>query len=154
MTAGGDEVARGVVGLRRTALSRTDRTERKEKRGCTRKRGGERACACLLMIRGRAMVFIRRDGSDKTSTLRKIVSKGYQKIRKINQPATIPHGDVIKEHSALRFEGKERCIEGATAGARSTRRRCLCLDRRLDKERKDKRGALAIGEGDKRHVRG
>jgi len=87
------------------------------------------------------MVFIRRDGSDKTSTLRMIVSKGYQKIRKINQPAIIPHGDVIKEHSALRFEGKERCIEGATAGARSKRRRCLCLDRRLDKERKDK-GAL------------
>lgn len=82
------------------------------------------------------------------------VSKGYQKIRKINQPATIPHGDVIKEHSALRFEGKERCIEGATAGARSKRRRCLCLDRRLDKERKDKRGTLAIGEGDKRHVGG
>ena len=44
------------------------------------------------------------------------MSKSLRKIRKVCQLATIPHGDVIKERSALRFEGKGVLFRGCDCG--------------------------------------
>lgn len=69
------------------------------------------------------------------------------KRKEMFKPATIPLGDVIRERSVFRFEGKRvvYSTEGTTAGARSKRRRRSYSDRRLGRKGKVERRALFDG---------
>jgi len=66
MTAGRYEVVHDVIGWRRTVLSQTDRTGRKEKRKRTQKEKGKGlAVACSDVRPGNVYLYVERSDKNK-----------------------------------------------------------------------------------------
>ena len=92
---------------------------------------------------GRWLLYVGTEAI-RTSTLRVIVSNRVKKIRKICQPATIPHGAVIRE----------RCIEGRDCGRELKAWTAFVLGPSAGWKEGSKRNVVFIGYAEKERKKG